>query len=124
MLVRRFDGVDRLLSVSRSQIGERASAVGCRNDLKVTSGEDIMAIIGFIGLGNMGLPMAQNLVKAGHTVKGFDIQPSAVEKLAAAGAKAATSIAHACDGADVVVTMLPAGEQVRTSYLDGGGVIA
>jgi 3-hydroxyisobutyrate dehydrogenase len=83
-----------------------------------------MAIIGFIGLGNMGLPMAQNLVKAGHTVKGFDIQPSAVEKLAAAGAKAATSIAHACDGADVVVTMLPAGEHVRTSYLDGGGVIA
>jgi 3-hydroxyisobutyrate dehydrogenase len=83
-----------------------------------------MAIIGFIGLGNMGLPMAQNLVKAGHTVRGFDIQRSAVEKLAAAGAKAATSIAHACDGADVVVTMLPAGEQVRTSYLDGGGVIA
>ena len=83
-----------------------------------------MAVIGFIGLGNMGLPMAQNLVKAGHAVTGFDIQSSAVEKLAAAGAKGATSIAHACDGADVVVTMLPAGEQVRMSYLDDGGVIA
>jgi 3-hydroxyisobutyrate dehydrogenase len=83
-----------------------------------------MTNIGFIGLGNMGLPMGQNLVKAGHAVKGFDIQPAAVEKLTAAGAKAATSIARACEDADVVITMLPAGEQVRMSYLDGAGVIA
>jgi 3-hydroxyisobutyrate dehydrogenase len=83
-----------------------------------------MANIGFIGLGNMGLPMAQNLVTAGHVVQGFDIQSISVEKLAAAGGKAAPSLAGACNDADVVVTMLPAGEQVRTSYLGSAGVIA
>jgi len=83
-----------------------------------------MASIGFIGLGNMGLPMAQNLVKAGHAVKGFDIQSFAIEKLAAAGGKAASSIADACSGADAVVTMLPAGDQVRASYLGDAGVIS
>jgi 3-hydroxyisobutyrate dehydrogenase len=83
-----------------------------------------MTTIGFIGLGNMGLPMAQNLVKAGHTVRGFDVQSAPVERFAAVGGEAATSIADACGGADVVVTMLPAGEQVRASYLDDAGVIA
>jgi 3-hydroxyisobutyrate dehydrogenase len=83
-----------------------------------------MANIGFIGLGNMGLPMAQNLVKAGHAVKGFDIQPAAIEKLKDAGGSSATSIADATDGADVVVTMLPAGEQVRAAYVGDAGVIA
>jgi 3-hydroxyisobutyrate dehydrogenase len=83
-----------------------------------------MANIGFIGLGNMGLPMAQNLVKAGHTVTGFDIQPAALEKLKSAGGASATAIADAADGADVVVTMLPAGEQVRAAYLGDAGVIA
>jgi 3-hydroxyisobutyrate dehydrogenase len=83
-----------------------------------------MANIGFIGLGNMGLPMAQNLVKAGHTVTGFDIQPATLEKLKSAGGASATAIADAVDGADVVVTMLPAGEQVRAAYLGDAGVIA
>jgi 3-hydroxyisobutyrate dehydrogenase len=83
-----------------------------------------MANIGFIGLGNMGLPMAQNLVKAGHTVTGFDIQPAALEKLKSAGGASATAIADAANGADVVVTMLPAGEQVRAAYLGDAGVIA
>jgi 3-hydroxyisobutyrate dehydrogenase len=83
-----------------------------------------MANIGFIGLGNMGLPMAQNLVKAGHTVSGFDIQPAALEKLKSAGGASATAIADAANGADVVVTMLPAGEQVRAAYLGDAGVIA
>jgi 3-hydroxyisobutyrate dehydrogenase len=83
-----------------------------------------MATIGFIGLGNMGLPMAHNLLKAGYAVKGFDIQSAPVERIAAAGGKAATSIADACSGADVVITMLPAGEQVRASYLGDTGVIA
>jgi 3-hydroxyisobutyrate dehydrogenase len=79
-----------------------------------------MTTIGFIGLGNMGLPMAHNLVKAGHTVRGFDIQSAPIEQFAAVGGEAATSIADACGGADVVVTMLPAGEQVRVTYLDAG----
>ena len=83
-----------------------------------------MAQIGFIGLGNMGLPMAQNLAKAGHGVAGFDIQRAAVEKLASTGGKAVASIAEACDGADVVITMLPAGEHVRATYLGDTGVIA
>jgi 3-hydroxyisobutyrate dehydrogenase len=83
-----------------------------------------MTTIGFIGLGNMGLPMAHNLIKAGHTVRGFDIQSAPVERFAAVGGEPATSIADASSGADAVVTMLPAAEQVRTSYLDDAGVIA
>jgi 3-hydroxyisobutyrate dehydrogenase len=83
-----------------------------------------MAQIGFIGLGNMGLPMAQNLAKAGHGVAGFDIQRAGVEKLASTGGKAVASIAEACNGADVVITMLPAGEHVRATYLGDTGVIA
>lgn len=83
-----------------------------------------MATIGFIGLGNMGLPMAHNLIKAGHTVTGFDLVKSAVGKLAVAGGKAATSIAQACAGAEVVVTMLPAGSHVREAYLSADGILA
>jgi 3-hydroxyisobutyrate dehydrogenase len=83
-----------------------------------------MTTVGFIGLGNMGLPMAHNLVKAGHAVRGFDIQTAAVERFAAVGGEVAASIADACGSADVVVTMLPAGEQVREIYLDDAGVIA
>ncbi len=82
-----------------------------------------MATIGFIGLGNMGGPMAANLVKAGHTVTGFDLNPAALEALAAAGGKTATSAREAIAGASVVITMLPAGEHVRDVYLHQGGVI-
>jgi 3-hydroxyisobutyrate dehydrogenase len=72
----------------------------------------------------MGMPMAHNLVKAGYTVRGFDIQSAPVERFAGVGGEAATSIADACSGADVVVTMLPAGGDVHATYLDGAGVIA
>ena len=82
-----------------------------------------MATIGFIGLGNMGGPMAANLVKAGHTVTGFDLNPAALEALAAAGGKTASSAREAIAGASVVITMLPAGEHVRDVYLHQGGVI-
>ena len=74
-----------------------------------------MATIGFIGLGNMGAPMAANLVKAGHSVTGYDLVPAALQALAAAGGKTASSAAEAAKGADVVITMLPEGAQ-------GGGV--
>lgn len=83
-----------------------------------------MATIGFIGLGNMGLPMAQNLVKSGHTVSGFDLSEYATERLAVGGGRRATSVGDACSEADAVITMLPAGEQVREIYLGGEGVLA
>ncbi len=69
--------------------------------------------IGFIGLGHMGGPMAQNLLKAGHTLQVFDLVPQAVQTLVQAGAKAAATAAEAVAGADLVVTMLPASRHVR-----------
>ncbi len=83
-----------------------------------------MATIGFIGLGNMGLPMAQNLVKAGHAVNGFDLSEYAAERLAVGGGRRANSVPEACGDAEVVITMLPAGEQVREVYLGAEGVLA
>ena len=83
-----------------------------------------MATIGFIGLGNMGAPMAANLVKAGHQVIGFDIMPRAVEALATRGGRAAATAAEAAAAADLVITMLPAGPQVRSVYLEEDGVLA
>ncbi len=83
-----------------------------------------MASIAFVGLGNMGGPMARNLVAAGHGVTGFDVVPAAVEAAAAAGVKTAASAADAVAGAEVVVTMLPAGEHVRGVYLGPEGLVA
>jgi 3-hydroxyisobutyrate dehydrogenase len=82
-----------------------------------------MAQIGFIGLGNMGAPMAANLVKAGHRVTGFDLVPAAVAALAAQGGHAAKSAAEAAAAGEIVITMLPAGPQVREVYLGDGGVL-
>ena len=81
-----------------------------------------MARIGFIGLGNMGLPMALNLLKAEHQVEGFDLNSTAMEKLAAAGGASAASPKIAAARADVVITMLPAGKDVRQVYLGSGGI--
>jgi 3-hydroxyisobutyrate dehydrogenase len=83
-----------------------------------------MATIGFIGLGNMGLPMAQNLVKAGHAVNGLDLSEYAAERLAVGGGRRANSVPEACGDAEVVISMLPAGEQVREVYLGAEGVLA
>ena len=82
-----------------------------------------MARIGFIGLGNMGLPMAQNLIKAGHQVEGVDVNAAAVEKLKAAGGVGVEFAKVAASRADVVITMLPAGQQVREVYLGASGII-
>ncbi len=79
--------------------------------------------IGFIGLGNMGGPMAANLVKAGHEVRGFDLATQAVDALAKAGGKSASGIAAAVEDAEIVITMLPAGPQVRAVH-GGEGVLA
>jgi 3-hydroxyisobutyrate dehydrogenase len=83
-----------------------------------------MARIGFIGLGNMGLPMSRNLLKAGHHVAGFDLNRTSVDALAADKGIGATSVADACRDADFIVTMLPAGEHVRQIYLGEGGIVA
>jgi 3-hydroxyisobutyrate dehydrogenase len=80
--------------------------------------------IGFIGLGNMGLPMCRNLLKAGHAVRCFDLSGDAVRAAVEAGAAAAPSAAAAAGGAEVVVTMLPEGRHVRAVYLGEGGVLA
>jgi len=82
-----------------------------------------MAAIGFIGLGNMGGPMVANLIKAGHSVSAFDVVPAAVERAVAVGATAAASGAAAAQGAEVVITMLPAGAHVRSVYLEDDRVI-
>ena len=83
-----------------------------------------MTAIGFIGLGNMGRHMARNLVKAGHAVKVFDVVPAAVAALVEAGATQVASVAEVASDVDVVVTMLPAGPEVRQVYLDPAGIIA
>lgn len=83
-----------------------------------------MTQIGFIGLGHMGYPMAQNLIKAGHAVAGFDVDSAAADRLSAVGGVVASSIDIACAGAEVVITMLPSGKEVREVYLGRGGVLA
>ena len=83
-----------------------------------------MARIAFIGLGNMGGPMAQNLIKAGHEVLGYDISLDAVGKLVSAGGVAAGKPGAAADEAEVIVTMLPSGAEVRETHLGPDGLIA
>jgi 3-hydroxyisobutyrate dehydrogenase len=83
-----------------------------------------MARIGFIGLGNMGLPMVRNLLKAGHEVIAFDVVARALDAAVTAGARAARSAADATAAAELVMTMLPEGRHVREVYLGAGGVIA
>lgn len=80
-----------------------------------------MAKIGFIGLGNMGLPMAGNLVKGGHEVSGFDLVRENMGKAASRGITGRSSAEDAVTGVDIVVTMLPAGKHVLDVY--GSGVL-
>ncbi|OBI57839.1 3-hydroxyisobutyrate dehydrogenase [Mycobacterium sp. E796] len=77
-----------------------------------------MTRIAFLGLGHMGGPMSANLVTAGHTVRGFDPVPAAVEAAVATGVEAFDSAADAVADADVVITMLPNGEIVKRCYAD------
>lgn len=83
-----------------------------------------MATIGFIGLGNMGGPMVANLVKAGHAVQAFDLSAAAVERAAAAGATTVPNAADTAADADVILTMLPAGQHVRSVWLEKDRVLA
>jgi len=83
-----------------------------------------MATIAFIGLGNMGGPMAANLVKAGHAVCGFDLSADSLARLTAIGGRAAKTVAEAVAGAEVVVSMLPEGRHVEAVYGGPDGVFA
>lgn len=83
-----------------------------------------MVSIGFIGVGNMGGPMARNLLKAGHDVRAFDLCAPALKVITDAGGKAASSAAEAVKAADCVITMLPAGQHVRSVYLDQDGILS
>lgn len=83
-----------------------------------------MAVIGFIGLGNMGGPMAANLVKAGHSVHGFDLSPAAIDAATAAGITIGASPADVARAADIVVTMLPSGKHVLGVYDGADGIVA
>lgn len=77
-----------------------------------------MAQVAFIGLGNMGGPMAINLVKAGHQVTAFDLSQAALAQVAAEGATVADSAKAAVVGADFIISMLPAGKHVAGLYQD------
>ena len=83
-----------------------------------------MTHVAVIGLGIMGLPMAINLVAAGHTVSGFNRSQGRTDKLVAEGGRAATSIADAVSGADVVITMVPDSPDVEQVVAGADGVFA
>jgi 3-hydroxyisobutyrate dehydrogenase len=82
-----------------------------------------MTRVAFIGLGNMGAPMAQNLIKAGFSLTVFDLVKDAVDQLVKSGATAAASASDAVNGADVVITMLPASKHVEGIYLGPEGLL-
>lgn len=77
-----------------------------------------MANIGFIGVGNMGGPMAINLVKDGHSVKAFDLSADHLKAVVDAGGIAASDTADAATDVDVIISMLPAGQHVKGVYSD------
>ncbi|WP_052191187.1 3-hydroxyisobutyrate dehydrogenase [Luteibacter sp. 9133] len=83
-----------------------------------------MSRIAFIGLGNMGGPMAANLLKAGHALRVFDLVQSAVDTAVAAGASASASAANAVSDAEIVISMLPASRHVEALYLGDAGLLA
>jgi 3-hydroxyisobutyrate dehydrogenase len=80
--------------------------------------------VAFLGLGNMGLPMALNLVKAGHQVRGFDLVQTQLDAFKAGGGVPAPSASDAALDADVVISMLPASRHVEALYLSDSGLLA
>ncbi len=77
-----------------------------------------MPTIAFIGLGNMGAPMAGHLARAGHAVRGFDLVPAAMDAAASAGVSRAGSAAEAVHEAEIIISMLPAGQHVTGLYAE------
>jgi 2-hydroxy-3-oxopropionate reductase len=89
-----------------------------------TSSPQARPSIAWIGLGIMGSPMSENLIKAGYPVTGFTLEPEKLERLAAAGGTVAASVAEAVRDADVVITMVPASPQIEAVVLGEDGVLA
>ncbi|ALS94212.1 3-hydroxyisobutyrate dehydrogenase [Xanthomonas oryzae] len=83
-----------------------------------------MSNIAFIGLGNMGGPMAANLIKAGHQLRVFDLAPAALDAATAAGAHTASSAQDTLADAEIVISMLPASRHVEGLYLGDSGILA
>ncbi len=79
--------------------------------------------IAFIGLGNMGAPMARNLIRAGHALQVFDLNKTVLAEFAELGAQIGDSPAQAARGSELVITMLPAAAHVRSVYLSDDGVL-
>ena len=80
--------------------------------------------VAFLGLGNMGLPMALNLIKAGHQVHGFDLVQAQLDAFKAAGGVSAHSASEAAKDAEVIISMLPASRHVEALYLGDSGLLA
>lgn len=80
--------------------------------------------VAFLGLGNMGLPMALNLIKAGHQVHGFDLIQSQLDAFKAEGGIPVQSASEAAKDADVIISMLPASRHVEALYLGDAGLLA
>ena len=80
--------------------------------------------ISFVGLGNMGAPMARNLLKAGNRLVVYDLVPAAVAALEDAGASGARSLKEAASGTELLITMLPSSPHVKTAYLAADGLLA
>lgn len=79
--------------------------------------------IAFIGLGNMGAPMARNLIRAGHALQVFDLNKTVLAEFAELGAQISDSPAQAVQGSELVISMLPAAAHVRSVYLNDDGVL-
>ena len=80
--------------------------------------------VAFLGLGNMGLPMALNLIKAGHQVHGFDLVQAQLDAFKAAGGVSAHSASETTQDAEVIISMLPASRHVEALYLGDSGLLA
>lgn len=91
------------------------------NDRNATDKDGDKPKIAFIGLGNMGAPMAENLIKAGYALSVYDLSQAATERLQQAGASVASSPIEAARNAQVVISMLPAGKHVHSVYLGENG---
>lgn len=83
-----------------------------------------MARIGFVGLGHMGLHMATNLIKKGHTVTGFDLQESSINALKAQGGIAASTLQDAAMSQEIIITMLQSGQQVKDVCSTSNGLFS
>lgn len=97
--------------------------MGTQN-ISTTDKNDAKPNIAFIGLGNMGAPMAENLLKAGYSLSVYDLSESATQRLQQAGASVADSPKDAANNAQVVISMLPAGKHVHSVYLGENGLLA